>query len=102
MCASTKCGWTSCRSCTTPPDDSISGTTARNIEGRGRRERTFLARQPTHEGGDLLHPAQAPHGNLRFHVIDLALRQLREQRAGECRRGHAIHPDPGRGELLAE
>src|SRR5258708_2914071 len=64
-----------------PGRSSIGGSAAGNIEGRRGGKRALFTGQPTNQSHALLYVAEPSHRNLRTHVIDLALRHLREYRA---------------------
>src|SRR3546814_15592544 len=56
-------------------------TLFRSVEDRRGGEAAFLAGYETDHRGAFVDVAEPPHRNLRAHVIDLALRQLIEDRA---------------------
>src|SRR4051812_34059252 len=81
---------------------SISGTASGNVEGRARRERTFIAGKPADQGGILRGFAQTAHGNLGPHIVDLAFRQLCQNCALECRGRDAVDQNALGSQLLAQ
>src|SRR6516164_8587231 len=72
---------------------SISRSTAGEIEDGARAERAFFRRQPSHEGSDLLRLSEPAQRDLRKHVVDMRLRHLREQWSSYRRRRDAVYPD---------
>src|SRR5471032_2206388 len=81
---------------------SIYSPPAREVEHGAGGERALLAAEPRDEGGDLFDLAEASHGDLGEHEVDVRLRHLREH-AGLHRRGrHAVHSYAGLRDFLAE
>jgi hypothetical protein len=74
----------------------------RCVEHRCGGEGAFLAGHKADHGGAFLDLAQTAHGDLAAHVIDLALGQLRQDRALEGRRGQRIGDHALAGQFLAQ
>src|SRR5487761_76208 len=66
---------------------SVGGAAAGDVESRGGGEGALLAGQPADQRRHLVDLAQAAHGDLRLHVIDLRLGKLGEDGALESRGG---------------
>src|SRR5487761_171188 len=81
---------------------SVGGAAAGDVESRGGGEGALLAGQPADQRRHLVDLAQAAHGELRLHVIDLRLGKLGEDGALESRGGDAVDAHAGWGQLLAE
>ncbi|PAV66636.1 hypothetical protein WR25_23081 [Diploscapter pachys] len=81
---------------------SVGRPPARRVEGRRGGEAAFLAGHEADHRRAFRNFAQPPHRNLAAHIIDLALRQLREDRALERRRGQRIGDDALARQFLAQ
>src|SRR5688500_13712992 len=81
---------------------SVSGPASGGVEGGRSGEAAFLAGHEADHRGAFLDLAEAAHRDPRAHVVDLALRDLLEDRALESRRRQAVDDHPLGGELLAE
>src|SRR3546814_12798472 len=77
-------------------------TLFRSVEDRRGGEAAFLAGYETDHRGAFVDVAEPPHRNLRAHVIDLALRQLIEDRAVEGRGREAVDRPALARQFLAE
>src|SRR4029453_1963036 len=80
---------------------SIGRAPSRDIEYAAGREGALLRCQPANQACDFRRLAEAPHWNLREHVVDLLLFHLSKQLGFGRRRGDAIDEDVLGSKFLA-